>query len=241
MNQVQKRSYVEKKSNHSRASVSIMYSGFADGELLPPMVVYKSKNVYTNWTNGGLDGTIYDCTSSEWFDFCIFENWFFEIYLPRAKEKVGPKILIGNNLSLHFLCDVVEACEEYNICFIISLPPNSTHLTQPFDVCFFCPAKRHWRKVLSDWWKETQQKGAIPKSSFPKLLNKFHKNLVENGMSKNLQKGLETCGLSPVNRQYVLKQLPVHDENIESSSFLNDAVMEILQQSNSKSISRGQK
>ena len=60
-------------------------------------------------------------------------------------------------------------------------------------------------------------------------------------MSKNLQKGLETCGLSPVNRQYVLKQLPVHDKNTESSSFLNDAVMEILQQPNSKSISRGQK
>ena len=124
-----------------------MYSGFADGELLPPMVVYKSKNVYTNWTNGGPDGTIYDCTSSEWFDFCTFENWFFKIYLPRAKEKVGPKILIGDNLSSHFLFDDVEACKEYNIRFI-SLPPNSTHLTQPLDVCFFCPAKRHWTKSI---------------------------------------------------------------------------------------------
>ena len=148
------RKRVERKINHSRASVSIMYSGFADGELLPPMVVYKSKNVYTNWTNGGPDGTIYDCTSSGWFDFHTFENWFFKIYLPRAKEKVGPKILIGDNLSSHFSFDVVEACKEYNIRFI-SLPPNSTHLTQPLDVCFFRPAKRHWRKVLSDWRKET--------------------------------------------------------------------------------------
>ena len=122
----------------------------------------------------------------------------------------------------------MEACKEYNIRFI-SLPPNGTHLTQPLDVCFFRPAKRHWRKVLSDWWKETRQKGAIPKSSFPKPLNKLHKNLDENGMSKNRQKGFETCGLSPVNRQDVLKQLPAHDNNTESSSFLNDAVMEILQ------------
>ena len=165
---------VEKKIDHSRASVSIMYSGFADGELVPPMVVYKSKNVYANWTNGGPDGIIYNCTSSEWFDFHTFENWFFKIYLPRAKEKVGPKILIGDNLSLHFSFDVVKACEEYNIHFI-SLPPNSTHLTQPLDVCFFRSAKRDWRKVLSDSRKETRQKGAIPKSSLSKLLNKLQK------------------------------------------------------------------
>ena len=96
------RKRVERKIDHSRASVSIMYSGFADGELLPPMVVYKSKNVYTNWTNGGPDGTIYDCTSSGWFDFRTFENWIFKIYLPRAKKKVGAKILISDNLSSHF-------------------------------------------------------------------------------------------------------------------------------------------
>ena len=43
-------------------------------------------------------------------------------------------------------------------------------------------------------------------------------------MSKNLQKGFEICGLSPVNRQHVLKQLPVHNENTESNSFLNETV-----------------
>ena len=220
-----------------------MYSGFDDGELLPLMIVYKSKNVYSNWTNGGPNGTIYDCTSSGWFDLRTFGNWFFKffkIYLPTVKEKVGPKILIGDTLSSHFSCEVVEACEQYNIRFV-SLPPNSTHLTQPLDVSFFRPAKRHWRKVLSDWRKETRQKGAIPKTTFPKLLNKLHKNLVENGMSQNLQKGFGACGLSPVNRQNVLKRIPVRDENTENSSFLNDAVMEMLTEANSKSTANGGK
>ena len=35
---------VERKIQHSKAAISLMYCGSASGEFLPPMVVYKSKN-----------------------------------------------------------------------------------------------------------------------------------------------------------------------------------------------------
>ena len=41
--------HVERKIDHSKASVSLMYNGFADGNLLPPMVIYKSNHAYENW------------------------------------------------------------------------------------------------------------------------------------------------------------------------------------------------
>ena len=64
-----------------------MYSGFADGCLLPVMVIYKASHIYENWCVGGPDGTIYDCTASGWFDIRTFEPWFFKIYLPEATKK----------------------------------------------------------------------------------------------------------------------------------------------------------
>ena len=45
-----------------------------------------------------------------------------------------------NNLSSHISISVLEACKQHNIAFV-SLPVNSTHLTQPLDVAFFRPMK----------------------------------------------------------------------------------------------------
>lgn len=65
---------VERIKEHSRTSVSMMMCGTADGKLLPPMVVYKSQNLYNNWTQGGPAGTVYSHSKSGWFDMNLFEQ-----------------------------------------------------------------------------------------------------------------------------------------------------------------------
>ena len=37
---------VERRIDHSKANISLMYSGFAGGSLLPPMVIYKTSHIY---------------------------------------------------------------------------------------------------------------------------------------------------------------------------------------------------
>ena len=93
------------------------------------MVVYQAQNVYGNWIEGGPRGTIYDCTTSGWFDSVTFEKWFFKKILPNACALNGPVALIGDNLGSHFSKAVVDACLQNNM--FITLVPNSTHLTQP--------------------------------------------------------------------------------------------------------------
>ena len=65
---------VEQKQEHSRQSTSVMFCGNAAGDYLPPMVVYKAKNLYQGWTEGDPAGTIYDSTPSGWFDAETFER-----------------------------------------------------------------------------------------------------------------------------------------------------------------------
>ncbi|CAH1964377.1 unnamed protein product [Acanthoscelides obtectus] len=67
---------VERVQNYSRSCTSIMVAGNAAGQLLPPMVVYKTSNLYENWCTGGNPGTVYWNTISGWFDMSQFEKWF---------------------------------------------------------------------------------------------------------------------------------------------------------------------
>ena len=41
---------IENTRDHSKVAISLMACGAADGTMLPPMVVYKAKNIYENWT-----------------------------------------------------------------------------------------------------------------------------------------------------------------------------------------------
>ena len=77
---------LESKKDSSKSGFSVMFCGNAEGNYLPPMVVYKAKgNVYRNWMNNGPTGTRYGSTESGWFNSRMFEEWFFNIFLPVAR------------------------------------------------------------------------------------------------------------------------------------------------------------
>lgn len=123
------------------------------------------------------------------------------------------KAIIGDNLASHLNFDVIQMCRENNIQFVL-LIPNSTHLSQPLDVCVFRPVKGTWRIVLSEW-KQTY-KGALRKDHFPALLKKTIEKLGDN-MAANIRSGFKSTGIYPVNRHEILKRLR-HNENIDTGN-----------------------
>ena len=138
---------VEVVKEHSKVNISIMICGSAEGELLPPHVVYKATNLYEGWTVGGPSGAQYSVSKSGWFDMDIFEKWFRDVFLEAVRSKPGRKILIGDNLASHFSVNVVRMARENDILFV-ALPPNTTHIMQPLDVSVFRPFKRVWATIL---------------------------------------------------------------------------------------------
>ena len=69
---------VEWKTNHSKTSICVIFCGNAANDFIPPMVVYKAEDCYKNWTTGGFNNYVYDCTLNGGFDSCTFETWFFK-------------------------------------------------------------------------------------------------------------------------------------------------------------------
>lgn len=94
--------YPERIYNTSKTAISLMFSGTASGHLLPMYVVYKSENLWDTWMEAEPEGTRYNRSKSGWFDSVCFEDWFYTIIIPYVRNKSGPKVLIGDNLSSHF-------------------------------------------------------------------------------------------------------------------------------------------
>ena len=129
---------VERKMQHSKGAISIMYCGSAAGQFLSPMVVYKAANCYIEWTYGSPPGTLFDSSKSGWFDSRTFERWFREIFIPETASLTGTKVVIGDSLTSHFSSDIIKACLENNIRFKC-LIPNATHLLQRLILVFSDP------------------------------------------------------------------------------------------------------
>ena len=55
---------LERVISNSKESTSVMFSGFADGTVLPLFVVYKGKHMHENWMSGGPPGARYAATES---------------------------------------------------------------------------------------------------------------------------------------------------------------------------------
>lgn len=204
--------YPERVMNSTKSSTSVMFSAAADGEILPPYVVYKALHLYESWREGGPDGSRYNRTKSGWFDNYCFSDYVETVALPYFRRLDGKKYMIGDNLASHLSLETIKKCADSDVHFIF-LPSNSTHLTQPLDVAFFRPLKMAWRKLLLEWkLGPGRNEPTIPKSKFPSLL----KALCESCKSENVKSGFRKCGIYPLKRSEVLNMLPPEDMSTQS-------------------------
>ncbi|XP_072392346.1 uncharacterized protein [Diabrotica undecimpunctata] len=178
----------ERIIDFSKSSTSVMFAAAGDRTLLPPYVTYKAENLNNTWTEHGPKGTVYNKSKSGWFTLEIFEDWFRKIALPyfSKQDKEEKKVMIGDNLASHISPYIIEECKKNNIIFIL-LPPNSTGLTQPLDVAFFCPLKIKWRETLDSW--KTKNRGTVSKDTFLRLLKKCLEAMGEKNISQNVISG----------------------------------------------------
>ena len=198
----------EKIENSSKSCFTVMFCGNASGEFLPPYIIFKGKQKWTDWIYNAPPGSRLNASDSGWMEQGIFDDWFQHHFLPFALKKEGRRVIIGDNLTSHISLKTLQLCEENDISFIC-LPPNATHILQPLDVAYFSSLKKNWRDILSQWRKtpEGKKKQCLPKGVFSGLLAKAL-NKGEQTASSNIIKGFEKCGLYPVNCDRVAQCLP---------------------------------
>ena len=79
----------------------------------------------------------------------------------------SPVFLIQDGHHSHISLELIRRAHDNNI-VILCLPPNTTHLLQPFDIAIFAPVKKEWKKILKQYKLETKGQ-KVRKEVFPKF------------------------------------------------------------------------
>lgn len=186
-----------------KETFSVVETVAANGHLFPPLIIYKSKNLYSTWCVNGPEGAAYLSSENGWQEKKTF-FFYFQKLVAWTKEWPKPILIIYDGHKSHIQCKVSKLALENNI-HILSLPAHSSDKIQPLDVGVFAPVKKMWLQIKRAHGRKTSYKN-ITKEDFPSLM----KELRQKGAFKesNIKAGFESSGIWPVNLAKALSKLP---------------------------------
>jgi len=125
--------------------VSVMECIYADGTVIPPLVIFKAENFSPQWIPRNIDGNWkFSYNSKGWTSNIHGVEWLRRCFEPATHEKAAQeyRLLVCDGHDSHIMGEFIRHCIDNNIILAI-LPPHSSHMTQPLDVGVFAPLKKH--------------------------------------------------------------------------------------------------
>ena len=182
-------------TSETKTQITVLACTNASGYVLPPFVIFDRKTLNPQLTIGEVAGTIYGLSSKGWIDKCLFSEWFFNHFLLYAPA-TRPLLLILDGHSSHYCPEVIRAALEQEI-ILFTLPPNTTHITQPLDKGVFAPLKSAWKNVCHEYLVKNPGK-CITRYEFSEL---FSKAWSHSMTIKNVTSAFRATGICPFNRK----------------------------------------
>ncbi|GAB1602359.1 uncharacterized protein LOC115211605 [Argonauta hians] len=177
---------------------TVLFCGNAEGEYLPPYVIYKGKYLYDTWMMGGPAGTTYNITETGWMDDYVFENWVTQTFLPFVKNREKPIIVFFDGNGSHITYQTASKARNAGV-HLVCLPPHSSGALQPLEISVYGPAKKVWHRILQTYYKESSLK-SVQKLVFPSLLKRFFDEAFL-GRKDNLINGFRKSGFCPLDAE----------------------------------------
>ena len=178
-----------------KSQITVVGCVSAAGHCIPPMIIWDRKTLHADMTKGELPGTIYGLSSKGWVDQELFKIWF-EFHFLRYIPPVRPILLLMDGHSSHYCPDTVFLAAKEKI-ILFTLPPNTTHLTQPLDKGCFGPLKSAWRNACHDFMAENPSR-VVTRYSFCSI---FAVAWLQAMSMKNIIAGFKVAGIFPVDRR----------------------------------------
>ena len=145
-------------------------------------------------TIGEIPGTLYGCSEKGWINQKLFSHWFenhFIRYIPLSRSVV----LLMDGHSSHFCPNMIRMAAKEKV-ILFTLPPNTTHLTQPLDKGCFSPLKVAWRQACQRFFSQNPGR-VVSIYDFSALLSEAW----DQSMTvKNITSGFKVIGIYPVDR-----------------------------------------
>lgn len=208
----------------------------AEGRFLPPVVIYKGKNLKMEFQDGLPPGSqVFMNPQSAYVNSDLFFRWFKDVFLPR--KSLGRNVLILDGHCSHCSStDLLELAEENDVS-LLCLPAHTTHALQPLDRVFFGPLKNCFKNETNTW---VQQNPGRPINRYqvgPLISRAWVKAAtVGNGIN-----GFVSTGIHPLNRHIIpdhffaiSDSIAVAAQNHENSNSFNATVQQLCDQNMQK-------
>lgn len=176
-------------------TVTVVCCMSAAGNFVPPTLIYPRKRHNEVLLHGAPPGSIQMCSDSGFINSDLYLDWLKHFQLSVKSSLEDPVLLILDNHSSHISLQAVQYCREHAI-HVASLPPHSSHKTQPLDVCFYGPLKIHYAAAAENWMA-THPGRAISQYQVAELLNSAYSRTASVGVAA---KAFSAAGIWPLNR-----------------------------------------
>lgn len=193
-----KGSYASAIGSGDKSQITVVGCVSATGFALPPMVIWDRKHLAPELAVGEVPGTIYGLSAKGWIDHELFDIWFNNHFL-RYAPSARPLLLLMDGHSSHYCPDTIKQAAEQQV-ILFTLPPNTTHLSQPLDRGCFGPLKTAWKHVCHEFYTANPGK-VVTRYDFSQL---FCKAWMDSMTITNIISGFKVTGIYSVNRHALL-------------------------------------
>ena len=80
------KSVYETMAGSGREYITVHWGGNANGDKIPPYVLYKAQHMYHTWTLSGPTEAMYGVSASGWMEKQNFYSWFVKGFIPVLKK-----------------------------------------------------------------------------------------------------------------------------------------------------------
>ena len=180
-----------------------------DGMVLEPLVIFKGKNLSSQWIPKSLNGNwCFGATSKGWTSNHHGVEWLERVFEPSTRQRANgrTRLLICDGHDSHISGSFIACCMENNIQLLV-LPPHTSHILQPLDVGIFGPLKKALTTALSQFHEA--QLTRIQKTEWLEAYDQARNMSITAHNTASAWRG---AGLVPLDRKKALRYLPSEEE-----------------------------
>lgn len=168
-----------------------------DGNAIPPVLLFPRQRIPPSSLGyGSPPGSLILNSPSGWMTTDIFANDVLPHLASHTKSSpTNPILLLVDNHVSHVSLEAVRFCREKGI-HLLTFPPHCSHRLQPLDITVYGPFKAAYKRAMYDYQIANPGKRIDIYQLAPIFCRAFNNSFTR----KNILKGFEASGISPLNR-----------------------------------------
>lgn len=175
--------------------VTVVCAINAAGNAVPPMFIYPRVRFKDHFLTGAPPGAVGTSSRTGWINEEIFAKFLEHLAQNTNCSTDRPILLILDNHETHASLRSVDFASKNGI-VLLTIPPHTSHRTQPLDKTVYGPFKTYYNRALDGWMRANPGKTA----SIYQIAGCVNEAFMSAMTPRNIISGFRSTGIYPYNQ-----------------------------------------